>query len=222
MDLLDESTKPYLLALRICSILSTVTSLSVVIAVGSSQLLRSKTFSVLAGFAALSDFISSLFFSLHFLFLSNDVLCQMQSFLCSWFNLASILWMACLTHFMFALVVRNSRSLEISKYHHFLCWGFPLILSLAPKLIFDIKWGVWPIEYMEPSLPFDVRRVFALGCFYAPTTTSPEWLLKAGPLFPFIFYVIWVLIGCIFMVVEVVWVLFVAAHLYPGDHDLQI
>jgi len=217
IDEIDSKTKPFLLALQIFSILSTTTSFSVLVAIASSSALRSKMFSVLAGYIAFSDFISSLFCALHFLAIKSDFLCQSKSFMASWFNLSAVLWMSCLTHMLCSIVVRNQgRKVNISKFHHLLCWIFPLVLSILPRLTLDIKWGVWPIESDETGELLEARRVFALGCFFAPTETTPNWLRELGAMLPFMFYVAWVYLGVIFMTVEVIWVLVVASRLYPG------
>jgi hypothetical protein len=217
MDTLDSKTQQFLLVMQVFTILSTIASLTVLVAVASSPVLRSKTLSVIAGYVALSDFISSLFCALHFLMIKSNFYCQTEAFFASFFNLSAIFWMCCLTHVLFCVVVRNQRSnLEITRFQHFLCWFFPLFLSLIPRVSLDITWGAWPIEGDLVGDVLDARRVLALGCFFAPTETSSAFIISIGGLLPFVFYVLWVYIGVIFMIVEVIWVLIVASRLYAG------
>lgn len=193
---IDSKTQPFLIALRVISILSTIASFSVLFTISLSPGLRSKIFSLLAGYVALSDFLSSLFCAIHFLMISSDFFCQSKAFFASWFNLSAILWMSCLTHILWKIVVKNEvRNVQITLWHHLFCWVFPLSLSILPRVFLDIKWGIWPIEDSVKDEVLDARRVFALGCFFAPTNTTPAWLIEIGGLLPFIFYVSWVFIG---------------------------
>ena len=66
----------------------------------------------------------------------NCGLCLTQAWILSIFELASVLWTACICHCLYQAVIhRESDVHRFERWYHMLSWGLPLVLAIFPQIL---------------------------------------------------------------------------------------
>jgi len=141
---------------------------------------RRKTYVEIIFYSAMADFLGSLGTVIG---RQNDrsAACNFQSFFSNVFQLASILWTLAFAVHVRASVTSLTPPKKVNIHIHFVCWGFPMIvtlLSLTTNRYGLIEGNSW--------------------CFLQNRSDSPSWGLAFWTIFSFYFWAILSMLGMIF------------------------
>ena len=143
----------------ICSI-SMVSCAVVIVTVSYVPDQSYKVFCQIARCIAISDFMqaSALVFGTG----RRGIICQYQAFTSNCFQLCTFFWICVLSHFLLRIVIWNHR-VTLTYYHHVICWGLGIILTLIP--LSTLTYG-----YMD-----DNHSHYAQFCQFGHNSTSQLW-----------------------------------------------
>lgn len=122
--------------------------------------------------------------------------CFVQSFLTNYFPLTSIFWTVVISYLLFDILqkphLNRKQSMNIERWVHLLCWGFPFLLTVLPLTTTD--YGT-----------FDGEDGW---CFLRPRTGSPKWTFR---FWLFAAFFAWVYIAITIFLIFIVYVAYVVA-----------
>jgi uncharacterized membrane protein YgcG len=154
-----------------------------------------KRYNQLIYYIAISDFFSAIG-GLFGNSTNGTFPCYIQSFLTNYFPLTSIFWTVVISYLLFDILqkphLQKKKIMKIDYWVHFLCWGFPLLLTLLPLTTTD--YGT-----------FDGEDGW---CFLRPRSSSPKWTFR---FWLFAAFFAWVYIAITVFTIFIGYVAYIAA-----------
>ena len=216
---LGSVAKGYAIVMIAFSVVSVAATLTVIIPLLCSPYLRRKPFTKIAGYICLTGLIDSFFRLLRLTNLDNTICCQLQAFSLFSAELSGVFCMTILTHFLYRIIVRSHRNINIAWGHCALVFGFPVFIAIFPLFLglkFDTAWC------NKAEAHDEYTEALTLLCSYGPTEYSSDWMREHSYLSSFFVNALWSYICVIIMIFEIMACLVMMLRLTGGDIRLVV
>ena len=156
--------------MKVCASLSIMGNTLIIVSYFRFQALRKQSFRLIL-YLSIADLGAAAPF---FLALGepDGIICQIQAFLFTFFQLASVLWTVVIGQILYeTIVLRLNIEDNVVQYYSFALWGVSLIAAVVPLVTGsygDAQGWCWIEETKELHSVGDVGLWLRVGCFYGP------------------------------------------------------